>query len=136
LREPSQRKWFHDKSLICDCETAAHLDRLGPLQITREIKMKTLISALCVATLSVGTMAATMAPAQAASYNNGYSQNHNNRMKFEQRGNYAYLNGHRGDRHRHAGWRYYDGYYFPPAAFVVGALIFGGILGSIIASQH
>ena len=96
--------------------------------------MKTLISALCVGTLSLGTMAATMVPAQAASYN-GYSQNHN-KWKFEKRGQYAYLNGHRGDRHRHEGWRYYDGYYFPPAAFVVGALIFGGILGGIIASQN
>lgn len=94
--------------------------------------MKTLISAVCVATLSLGTMAATMAPVQAASY----SQNHNNKWQFEKRGDYAYLNGHRGDRHRHAGWRYYDGYYFPPAAFVVGAMIFGGILGSIIASQN
>jgi len=94
--------------------------------------MKTLISAVCVATLSLGSMAATRAPVQAASY----SQNHSNKWQFEKRGDYAYLNGHRGDRHRHAGWRYYDGYYFPPAAFVVGALIFGGILGSIIASQH
>jgi len=94
--------------------------------------MKTLISAVCVATLSLGSMAATMAPVQAASY----SQNHSNKWQFEKRGDYAYLNGHRGDRHCHAGWRYYDGYYFPPAAFVVGALIFGGILGSIIASQH
>ena len=94
--------------------------------------MKTLISAVCVATLSLGSLAATMAPVQAASY----SENHSNKWQFEKRGDYAYLNGHRGDRHRHAGWRYYDGYYFPPAAFVVGALIFGGILGSIIASQH
>lgn len=96
--------------------------------------MKTLMTALCVGTLSMGTMAATMVPVQAASYGNGYNQNHN-KWKFEHRGKYAYLNGHRGDSHYHQGWRYYDGYYFPPAAFV-GALIFGGILGGIIASQH
>ena len=93
--------------------------------------MKTLISAVCVAALSLGSMAATMVPAQAASY----SQNQN-KWKFEKRGQYAYLNGHRGERYYHPGWRYYDGYYFPAAAFVVGALIFGGILGSIIAHQH
>lgn len=96
--------------------------------------MKTIISAVCIATLSLGTMAATMAPVQAAPYGRSYDQSH--KWRFEKRGDYAYLNGHRGDRHRHPGWRYYEGYYFPPAAFVVGALIFGGILGSIIASQH
>ncbi|ODU55924.1 MAG: hypothetical protein BGO82_15595 [Devosia sp. 67-54] len=98
------------------------------------MNMKTIISAVCIATLSLGTMAATMAPVQAAPY--GRSYDHSHKWRFEKRGNYAYLNGHRGDRHRHPGWRYYEGYYFPPAAFVVGALIFGGILGSIIASQH
>lgn len=92
--------------------------------------MKTIISALCVAALSVGTMAAAMAPAQAAPYSQ------QQKWKFQKKGNYAYLNGHRGDRHRHAGWRYYNGYWFPPAAFVIGGLIFGGIIGSIIASQH
>lgn len=105
--------------------------------------MKTLMTALCVGTLSLGTMAATMVPVQAASYGNGYSQNHNHysqnhnqKWKFEHRGRYAYLNGHRGDSHFHQGWRYYNGYYFPPAAFVIGGLIFGGILGSIIANQY
>lgn len=92
--------------------------------------MKTIISAICVATLSLGTMAAAMAPAQAAPYSQSQ------KWKFQKHGNYAYLNGHRGDRHRHKGWRYYDGYYFPPAAFVVGGLIFGGILGAIIANQN
>jgi hypothetical protein len=96
--------------------------------------MKTIISALCVATLSMGTMAATMVPVQAATtYSHNGSQQH---WKFQKRGNYAYLNGHRGDRHRHAGWRYYNGYYFPPAAFIIGGLIFGGIIGAIIANQH
>lgn len=91
--------------------------------------MKTLITALCVATLSLGTVAAASAPVQAAPY----SQQH---YKFQKKGNYVYLNGHRGDRHRHPGWRYYNGYWFPPAAFIIGGLIFGGILGSILAHQH
>lgn len=92
--------------------------------------MKTIISALCIATLSMGTMAATMAPVQAAPYSQ--SQHY----KFQKKGNYAYLNGHRGDRHWHPGWRYYNGYWFPAAAFIIGGLIFGGILGSILAHQH
>ena len=92
--------------------------------------MKTVITTLCVATLSLGTMAATMVPAQA------YSQAQQQNWKFQKHGNYAYLNGHQGDMHFHPGWRYYNGYYFPPAAFLIGGLIFGGILGSIIANSH
>jgi outer membrane biogenesis lipoprotein LolB len=97
--------------------------------------MKTLITALCAATLSFGTVAASM-PAQAAPMYQSHQQQQQQHWKFHKKGNYAYLNGHRGDRHRHAGWRYYNGYYFPPAAFVIGGLIFGGILGAIIANQH
>ena len=92
--------------------------------------MKTLISALCVATLSFGTMAATMVPAQASMYTD--QQN----WKFYTRNGIGYLNGHPGDRHYHYGWRFYNGWYFPPAAFIIGALIFGSILNNIIAHQH
>jgi hypothetical protein len=92
--------------------------------------MKTLISALCVATLSFGTMAATMVPAQASMYTN-----HQNWKFYKHNGN-AYLNGHMGDPHYHYGWRFYNGYYFPPAAFIIGGLIFGSILGAIIANQN
>ena len=92
--------------------------------------MKTLISALCVATLSLGTMAATMVPAQA------YPNSQQN-WKFYQQGNYWYLNGHRGDRRYHPGWRFYNGWYFPPEAFLIGGLFFGSLLlGSILAHQH
>ena len=106
--------------------------------------MKKIILALSVATLSIGTMAATM-PAQAAMYNNGGYSNggysnggygQQQHYKFQKQGKYAYLNGHRGDVHRHSGWTYYNGYYFPPAAFVIGGLILGGIFGSIIANQN
>jgi hypothetical protein len=41
-----------------------------------------------------------------------------------------YFNGHRGYRHRRHGYRYHDGYWFPPAAFALGAII-----GGAIASQ-
>ena len=73
-------------------------------------QMKPIISAICVATLSHGTMAAAMAPAQAAPYSQSQT------WKFQRHEHYAYLNGYRGDRHRHKGWRYYDGFYFrrPP----------------------
>lgn len=37
--------------------------------------------------------------------------------RFERRGNYYYYNGERGSRERRAGWRNYNGYWFPPSAF-------------------
>jgi hypothetical protein len=47
--------------------------------------------------------------------------------RFERRGNYAYYNGRRGYRERRAGYRLYNGFWFPPAAFIAGAIIGGAI---------
>ncbi|MGY6706812.1 MAG: BA14K family protein [Rhizobiaceae bacterium] len=52
------------------------------------------------------------------------------RRGFYRQGNRSYYNGHRGYTQRRAGYRQYNGYWFPPAAFVVGAII-----GGAIASQ-
>ncbi len=38
-------------------------------------------------------------------------------LRFENRRGGFYLNGYRGVRERHRGWRHYNGYWFPPAAF-------------------
>jgi hypothetical protein len=45
--------------------------------------------------------------------------------RFERQGRYAYYNHHRGYRDRRAGYRFYNGYWFPPAAFALGAIIGG-----------
>jgi len=47
--------------------------------------------------------------------------------RFERRGNWGYYNGHRGSREYRRGYRHYNGWWFPPAAFVAGALIGGAI---------
>lgn len=44
---------------------------------------------------------------------------------FERRGSYTYYNGHRGYRSRRDGYREYNGFWFPLAAFAAGALIAG-----------
>ncbi|WP_173933529.1 BA14K family protein [Chelativorans sp. Marseille-P2723] len=49
------------------------------------------------------------------------------RDRFERRGNIVYWRGHRGYRHRRPGYRYYDGWWFPPAAFALGAIIGGAL---------
>jgi hypothetical protein len=94
------------------------------------------LSAAAVAAVTLGAaMPASAAPAaggpqvgpqivQAASHPRFYLHDH-----------YAYYNGHRGDRHRHPGWRYYNGWWFPPAAFI-GAAIGGAIIGGMIAHAH
>jgi hypothetical protein len=38
----------------------------------------------------------------------------------------GYLNGHRGWRERRHGYRYHDGYWYPPAAFALGVIIGNG----------
>ena len=98
--------------------------------------MKKIITIASAVVLSVTALGATLAPASAAPYQQHYSGNNQQHPKFESHGDYAYYNGQKGFKHRHAGYREYNGYWFPPAAFVVGGLIFGTILGGIIASQH
>jgi hypothetical protein len=39
----------------------------------------------------------------------------------------AYYNGYRGYRERRAGYRLHDGWWFPPAAFALGAIVGGAI---------
>ncbi|TKT79315.1 BA14K family protein [Aquamicrobium sp. LC103] len=49
---------------------------------------------------------------------------------YYRQGNRHYYNGHRGYRHHRPGYRRHNGYWFPPAAFIAGAII-----GGAIASQ-
>lgn len=49
------------------------------------------------------------------------------RGRFERRGNQAYWRGHRGYRHQRPGYRQYNGWWFPPAAFIAGAIIGGAM---------
>lgn len=93
--------------------------------------MKKIITISSAVLLSFTALGAAVAPAAAAPYHQQHQQS-----KFESHGDYAYYNGKKGFKHKQAGYRYYNGYWFPPAAFIVGGLIFGTILGGIIASQH
>ena len=47
---------------------------------------------------------------------------HHDRRFSRHHGN-PYYNGHRGFRHHRHGYRRYNGYWFPPAAFALGAII-------------
>lgn len=47
---------------------------------------------------------------------------HRKNRFYKRNGDY-YLNGHRGYRHRRPGYREYNGYWFPAAAFALGILL-------------
>ncbi|WP_028034704.1 BA14K family protein [Chelativorans sp. J32] len=47
--------------------------------------------------------------------------------RFERRGDGVYWRGHRGFRERRPGYREYNGWWFPPAAFALGAIIGGAM---------
>jgi hypothetical protein len=49
------------------------------------------------------------------------------RRGFWRQGNRGYYNGHRGYTQRRAGYRHHNGFWFPPAAFVMGAIIGGAL---------
>ena len=61
-----------------------------------------------------------------------HNQNRQHRRdRFERRGNRAYYNGHRGYNKPRRGYRQHNGYWFPGAAFITGAII-----GGIITNQN
>lgn len=78
--------------------------------------MRKTVLAMCAAALAVPlSFAAAPAGAQGIEFRVGPG---GPSVGFYTEGPYGYYHGHRGYRERRAGWRYYNGYYFPPAAFV------------------
>jgi hypothetical protein len=56
--------------------------------------------------------------------------------RFERRNGQVYFNGRRGFRERRAGYREYNGYWFPSAAFIAGAIIGGATAAPAQASSR
>jgi hypothetical protein len=52
--------------------------------------------------------------------------------RIVQRGGYAYYGGHRGYRYARPGYRHYNGFWFPPAAFAAGAILGGALAGGAV----
>ena len=110
--------------------------------------MKRLTSYLCAAAMAVSTIGfgtvganaqAMPAPSQLQTHmgtsdvievqRREYRQRRDARSQrgFERRGDRAYYRGYRGQRHARSGWRQHQGWWFPPAAFMAGAIIGGAI---------
>lgn len=100
--------------------------------------MNKTISSICAAVALAVTF--TAMPASAASIQYGGAQLQNAQFsfgfstgdtrrdrdgRFERRGNSYYYNGHRGYRDRRAGFRFYNGFWFPNSAFSFGFTVDG-----------
>jgi hypothetical protein len=69
-------------------------------------------------------------------YRDRHRRDFRDRHQHKRRGFYrhhkrGYYNGHRGYRHKRHGYRHYNGYWFPPAAFSFGVIIGGNNRGSV-----
>ena len=63
-------------------------------------------------------------------------QQRDRRNRFERRGNRAYWRGHRGYRDQRPGYRRHNGWWFPPAAFALGAILGGVTSGARTSNAH
>ncbi len=116
--------------------------------------MKTLTSVICAAAMAVSTVGLSAAQASAqkipvmpavatsstlpvvevqSRWERERRGSHQAQRGFERRGDRAYFRGHRGYRHARPGWRQYQGWWFPPAAFALGAIIGGAIAQQPVA---
>lgn len=100
--------------------------------------MQKIIKSICAAALvvAIGAFPATAASpmqyggAEVQNAQFSFSFGNDNRRdrrdgRFERRGNSYYYNGHRGYRDRRAGFRFYNGFWFPNSAFSFGFSVGG-----------
>ena len=96
--------------------------------------MLKIVSGVCAAVMAISAPFATPALAMPmptpAWVDQGVTQVQYRRYRereFERRGDRYYLRGHRGYREYRPGYRRHNGWWFPPAAFIAGAIIGGAI---------
>jgi hypothetical protein len=88
------------------------------------IMMTKTLARVGVAAIMVATLSAGVLPAGAAQMMHSQAkQQTQHTNQFTRHGDYAVLNGHKGYKHKRAGYRYYNGYWFPPAAFIIANII-------------
>lgn len=97
--------------------------------------MRKIVSTICAAILSMTSVAAvgtaSAAPIQPMKIERPASDvqevQHRHRHGYYRYHGRPYYNGHRGYRYHRPGWQRYNGWWFPPAAFVTGAIIGGAL---------
>jgi hypothetical protein len=97
--------------------------------------MTKLLTTICAAAIAVTAVASSMVEANAAPVlfpkleagTSDVQQVRDGPRRFQRRGNDYYYNGHRGYRNHRPGWRQHNGWWFPPAAFIAGAIVGGAI---------
>lgn len=95
--------------------------------------MRKIVSAICAAVLSMTGIAATgsasaapIQPMKVERPSPDVEQVQHRRGYYRYHGR-PYYNGYRGYRYQRPGWRRYNDWWFPPAAFITGAIIGGAI---------
>ncbi|KJS15570.1 MAG: transmembrane protein [Hoeflea sp. BRH_c9] len=90
--------------------------------------ISTLVSAsFCLAMIMPASAAPLQKPIVEIAGSSDVVQVHDPRSGFYRDKNRVYYNGHPGYRQPRTGYRRYNGYWFPPAAFALGAIIGGAI---------
>jgi len=94
--------------------------------------LKTTVKALISVSFCLGMMMPASAvplqkPAVEMTGSSDVVQIRHNKRGFYRHNNRGYYNGHRGYRHQRRGYRQQNGYWFPPAAFALGAIIGGAL---------
>lgn len=98
-----------------------------------KIVMKTLLTASVCLSAIIPVSAAQIMPQKPAlqmTDNAEVIQVRDGRRGFYRHNNRGYYNGHRGYRNHRPGYRRYNGYWFPPAAFALGAIVGGAIINN------
>ena len=120
------------------------MSKKGKLTDHQENTMFKIVSSVCAAammlTLPLTTPGFAMPKAAPSWVEQGVTQVQNRRgdrdwrrgdhrasRDWVRRGDSYYLRGHRGYRHHRPGYRHYNGWWFPPAAFIAGAIIGGAM---------
>jgi len=100
--------------------------------LDKETIMKRILSYACAVAMAVSglSIAAPALALPASAMKTEVSSNLvdvQHRRGYYRRGPDVYYNGHRGSRERRPGWRRHNDAWFPPAAFIAGAIIGGAL---------
>jgi hypothetical protein len=96
--------------------------------------MKAIFASIAAVAMVATLMASDVAPAvaQQGTLASQEPSGANDYRAFERQGDYGYYNRYRGYRERVPGYRYHNGFWFPPAAFL--GLFLGSVIGGAALS--
>lgn len=104
-----------------------HFNKIIPAALSAVFLMSSVMPSQALTTIPVPTRAERPADVQDVQYRRNYDRRDHGRHGYYRHGGRHYYNGHRGYSYYRRGYREYNGYWFPLAAFATGAIIGGAI---------